>query len=173
MSGVDQTKAHSLSARHDRHVAEIHQRKLALFVHFRNGGATDRHQLAKLGDTPAEAIITLSGRCWFRHEIIFSVEATGIPKDYEEHVRLMCDMLVLAFQTDQTRIVTLPFANGATPLVFSPAGTEPLGPVSPAAALLPNTTVVESEACFAAVGWYWGGRWTASPDYQHFSATGG
>jgi hypothetical protein len=26
---------------------------------------------------------------------------------------------------------------------------------------------------FASVGWYWGGRWTASPDYQHFSATGG
>lgn len=26
---------------------------------------------------------------------------------------------------------------------------------------------------FAAVGWQWGGRWTDSPDYQHFSATGG
>ena len=26
---------------------------------------------------------------------------------------------------------------------------------------------------FAAVGWAWGGRWTASPDYQHFSAAGG
>jgi len=26
---------------------------------------------------------------------------------------------------------------------------------------------------FASVGWAWGGRWTASPDYQHFSATGG
>jgi len=26
---------------------------------------------------------------------------------------------------------------------------------------------------FAAVGWRWGGRWTAAPDYQHFSATGG
>jgi hypothetical protein len=26
---------------------------------------------------------------------------------------------------------------------------------------------------FAAVGWGWGGRWTGSPDYQHFSATGG
>jgi hypothetical protein len=25
---------------------------------------------------------------------------------------------------------------------------------------------------FAAVGWSWGGSW-ASPDYQHFSATGG
>jgi hypothetical protein len=26
---------------------------------------------------------------------------------------------------------------------------------------------------FARVGWSWGGRWAASPDYQHFSATGG
>jgi hypothetical protein len=28
-------------------------------------------------------------------------------------------------------------------------------------------------AAFASVGWQWGGRWTGSPDYQHFSATGG
>jgi hypothetical protein len=27
-------------------------------------------------------------------------------------------------------------------------------------------------AAFAAVGWFWGGRW-ASPDYQHFSKNGG
>jgi hypothetical protein len=26
---------------------------------------------------------------------------------------------------------------------------------------------------FASVGWLWGGRWSATPDYQHFSATGG
>jgi D-alanyl-D-alanine carboxypeptidase-like protein len=26
---------------------------------------------------------------------------------------------------------------------------------------------------FAAEGWAWGGRWSGSPDYQHFSATGG
>ena len=26
---------------------------------------------------------------------------------------------------------------------------------------------------FAAAGWQWGGRWAASPDWQHFSATGG
>jgi D-alanyl-D-alanine carboxypeptidase len=26
---------------------------------------------------------------------------------------------------------------------------------------------------FAAAGWQWGGRWTGSPDYQHFSKTGG
>jgi D-alanyl-D-alanine carboxypeptidase len=26
---------------------------------------------------------------------------------------------------------------------------------------------------FGAVGWSWGGRWTGTPDYQHFSSTGG
>jgi D-alanyl-D-alanine carboxypeptidase len=26
---------------------------------------------------------------------------------------------------------------------------------------------------FAGVGWSWGGRWSGTPDYQHFSATGG
>ena len=28
-------------------------------------------------------------------------------------------------------------------------------------------------SAFAAVGWQWGGRWAGTPDYQHFSATGG
>ena len=28
-------------------------------------------------------------------------------------------------------------------------------------------------SAFASVGWTWGGRWSASPDYQHFSKTGG
>jgi hypothetical protein len=36
---------------------------------------------------------------------------TGIPKEYPDHVRLMCDILVLAFQTDLTRVATFPFAN--------------------------------------------------------------
>jgi hypothetical protein len=35
---------------------------------------------------------------------------------------------------------------------------------------VPGGTLVEA---FAASGWQWGGRWTGSPDYQHFSATGG
>ncbi len=29
----------------------------------------------------------------------------------QDHIRLMCDLMVLAFQTDLTRVVTLPFAN--------------------------------------------------------------
>jgi hypothetical protein len=36
---------------------------------------------------------------------------TGTPQDVREHIHLMCDLMVLAFQTDTTRVVTLPFAN--------------------------------------------------------------
>jgi len=35
---------------------------------------------------------------------------------------------------------------------------------------VPGGTLVRA---FAAVGWRWGGRWTSTPDYQHFSAGGG
>jgi hypothetical protein len=35
----------------------------------------------------------------------------GVPKDYTEHVRLMNDLLVLAFQSDATRVATHVFAN--------------------------------------------------------------
>jgi hypothetical protein len=28
-------------------------------------------------------------------------------------------------------------------------------------------------SAFTSVGWQWGGRWTGTPDYQHFSSTGG
>ena len=35
----------------------------------------------------------------------------GVPENYHDHLRLMADMLVLAFQTDSTRIATFVFAN--------------------------------------------------------------
>ena len=35
----------------------------------------------------------------------------GIPESYEEHARIMCDMMVLAFQADVTRICTFMLAN--------------------------------------------------------------
>jgi hypothetical protein len=35
----------------------------------------------------------------------------GIPREYEQHLRLMGDMLALAFQTDSTRIATFMLAN--------------------------------------------------------------
>jgi hypothetical protein len=35
----------------------------------------------------------------------------GVPVDYQEHIRLLCDLLVLAFQSDITRVCTFVFAN--------------------------------------------------------------
>jgi hypothetical protein len=37
--------------------------------------------------------------------------AAGMPKEYPEHLRLMCDLLVLAFQADVTRVCTFVLAN--------------------------------------------------------------
>ncbi len=38
----------------------------------------------------------------------------GIPKDHPEHMRLMSDLLVLAFQSDTTRVATYMFANAGS-----------------------------------------------------------
>jgi hypothetical protein len=38
-------------------------------------------------------------------------EPAGVPKEVKDHIRLMSDLLVLAFQTDLTRVVTFPLAN--------------------------------------------------------------
>lgn len=39
---------------------------------------------------------------------------SGIPEDFGEHVRLMTDMMVLAFQTDSTRIATCMFGRAGS-----------------------------------------------------------
>jgi hypothetical protein len=51
---------------------------------------------------------------------------SGIPQDYREHIRLMYDIMTLAFQTDTTRICTFMYANeGSTrpyPFIGVPEG---------------------------------------------------
>ena len=44
--------------------------------------------------------------------------ADGIPQDIGEHMRLMCDIMVLGFQTDTTRITTLKLNNDHSALRF-------------------------------------------------------
>jgi hypothetical protein len=62
-----------------------------------------------------------------------------------------------------------PYIDGST--VIPPAGAayEDRSDVRPGMAVQGGALV----DAFAAIGWYWGGRWTDSPDYQHFSLTGG
>ncbi len=47
---------------------------------------------------------------------------SGIPTDYREHIRLMGDMLVLAFQTDSTRVGTFLLAHDGSNRSFKDIG---------------------------------------------------
>jgi hypothetical protein len=50
--------------------------------------------------------------------------ADGVPQDIDVHMRLMCDLLVLAFQTDTTRICTLKLNNDHSSLRFPHLGVD-------------------------------------------------
>jgi hypothetical protein len=54
----------------------------------------------------------------------------GIP-DYEEHMRLMFDLMLMAFQTDMTRVFTFMVAREYSELVFTQLGhTDPYHPTT-------------------------------------------
>ena len=44
--------------------------------------------------------------------------ANGMPEDFREHTRLMCDIIAIAFQTDKTRIATLILARDLGALYY-------------------------------------------------------
>ncbi len=50
--------------------------------------------------------------------------ADGVPQDIGEHMRLMCDILVLGFQTDATRVTTLKLNNDHSSLRFPQLGVD-------------------------------------------------
>lgn len=60
----------------------------------------------KFGDTPDPAVET----------------PAGIPRSYEEHMQIMYSMLVLAFQTDSTRIATFLLAGDGNNRAYSEIG---------------------------------------------------
>jgi hypothetical protein len=50
--------------------------------------------------------------------VTLSPPATSVPSDFGEHARLMLDLMVLAFQTDQTRIATLLLSIEQSPRAY-------------------------------------------------------
>jgi hypothetical protein len=62
-----------------------------------------------------------------------------------------------------------PYLDGGKVLPLAGAPFAQRTPYRPGMAV-PGGQLVSA---FAAVGWKWGGRWSGSPDYQHFSSTGG
>jgi hypothetical protein len=56
---------------------------------------------------------------------------TSVPADWEEHVKLMCDLQVLALQSDMTRVITFQLAREGSTRTYPQIGVpEPHHPVS-------------------------------------------
>jgi hypothetical protein len=79
-------------------VAKADQRKLDQYL----TGVREVERRIQHSDAPAE----LPGTSFPR--------PAGIPEDFDEHLRLMCDLMVLAFQTDSTRASTFMVTKEAT-----------------------------------------------------------
>ncbi len=62
-----------------------------------------------------------------------------------------------------------PYVEGGALIPPSGAAYRDRADVRPGMAVTGGTLV----EVFARAGWYWGGRWAATPDYQHFSSNGG
>jgi hypothetical protein len=61
-----------------------------------------------------------------------------------------------------------PYIDGATVIPNAGGAYVDRSNVRPGMAI-PGGPIVNA---FGAVGWRWGGRWTGTPDYQHFSVNG-
>jgi hypothetical protein len=61
-----------------------------------------------------------------------------------------------------------PYIEGTTIIPPTGGAYQDRSDVRPGMAVLGGTLV----DAFASIGWQWGGRWTGSPDYQHFSSNG-
>lgn len=83
-------------------------------------GATDQRKL----DEYLTAVREVEGRITHaeksaRRELPSYERPDGIPQDHAEHLRLMSDLLVLAFQADLTRVATFMFGNDGSNRSYS------------------------------------------------------
>jgi hypothetical protein len=75
-------------------------------------GPTDRHKLDEYLTAVRELELRIEQSEKFAAALPdYAKPKAGIPKDYEQHVRLMFDLLTLAFQTDTTRISSFILAH--------------------------------------------------------------
>jgi hypothetical protein len=80
--------------------------------HLRGGlGYTDRHKLDEYLTAVRELEQRIEGAEKFAATLPDYQRPNGIPKQFEQHARLMFDLMALAFQTDTTRIVTFALAH--------------------------------------------------------------
>jgi hypothetical protein len=74
-------------------------------------GVTDRRKLDEYLTSVRELEQRIENAGRFKEALPDLRQPSGIPRDYEAHIRLMFDLLALAFQTDTTRIATFMLAH--------------------------------------------------------------
>jgi hypothetical protein len=87
-------------------------------------GTGDRNRVAEYLDSvrEIERRIQLAERQADNPNLDVPVSPTGIPDDYEEHTRLMFDLMAIAFQADITRISTFMMAREVSYRTFPKLG---------------------------------------------------
>ena len=89
--------------------------------------------------------------------------ANGLPEDLREHMRLMCDIVALAFQTDKTRIASLLLCRDLSGLFYPFLDVRDVAP--PGLARRPESDDYEQDhAATTSASWpTWPGGWRRCP----------
>lgn len=88
----------------------------------RNLGYTDRHKLDEYLTAIRELEQRIAGAKNFAATQPDFKTPKGIPQDFEQHSRLLFDLLALAFQTDTTRVSTFMLAHDGSDRSYPEAG---------------------------------------------------
>ena len=85
-------------------------------------GSTDRRKLDEYMTSIREIEHRLTGATKEAMKLPAYTKPSGIPASYEEHIRVMFDLMALAFQTDTTRISTFLLAHDGSNRTFPEIG---------------------------------------------------
>ena len=85
-------------------------------------GSNDRHKLEEYLDSVRSVEQQIENAERFTLPTTEMQPPPGIPKDYQEHMRLMLDLLAISFQTDSTRLATFPLAHEGSNRSFPELG---------------------------------------------------
>lgn len=85
-------------------------------------GATDRSKLEQYMSSVREIELRIEQASKFATASPDYAKPTAIPQDYEQHIRVMYDLMALAFQTDTTRIATFMVAHDGSNRSYPFAG---------------------------------------------------
>jgi len=87
-------------------------------------GSNDRHKLGEYLESVRAIEQQIEQAELFPLPTAKMSPPTGIPENYQDHMRLMLDLLAISFQTDSTRLATFPLAHEGSNRSFPELGID-------------------------------------------------